>query len=546
MKMWKRLAGGLTVLLLAFSWVWSVLGDQTGSGEQQAEAPERVIEIKNAQRGYTYEAYQIFGGTSDQEGKVLSDAFWGSGIDSAGLLSELCADEEWDTHFHQADTAEEVAEKLAEGGEKIGEAFARAAAKHLTGASGISEETEGGYRIRVTGDGYYLIKNTGKIPDGGAATRYILQVCHDITVPVKADFPMIEKRIQGGGHSGGASIGDRISYEVLSRVPDMAGYTKYYFIVKDRMSEGLTPDIQSFTVTLGEKQLKENEDFLIKTEGMLDDSDTMEVVFKDFIQYQDCKHERIRITYEAVLNEKAAVGADGNENNVRLVYSNDPNAAGSGAGGEDPDMPAEGDPTGVTPVTPEGSATVFTSGVQILKTDVGGERLPGAAFKLTGERKNLVRTVSYAWKTGADGEKRLERRDAFMEEKRTDSTVAVTSDTGLVQMEGLGPGDYQLEEVQAPDGYHRLKKPILIKIRYEEKMNDRKEIEPEWKVSLDGAVQADEETAEGGVARLRITNRKGALMPMTGGSGSTAWTLSAVLLILLGGSGFALARYRKH
>ena len=221
-----------------------------------------TISGDNVVEGHTYEAYQIFkGDLAEKDSKtILSNIEWGSGVNGDALLTALKADTTLGNDFNGCTTAAQVADVLATYGSDAGKTqqFAKLAGANLNATvAGTSTWNKSGknYSISPLAPGYYLVKDENdSAPSSDAYTRYILQVVHNVTVNAKTDVPTVDKNIKEGDtivKANDASIGDTINYEVTSKVPDMTGYTKYFFVLNDTMSKGLTFN-NDVAVTIGD------------------------------------------------------------------------------------------------------------------------------------------------------------------------------------------------------------------------------------------------------------------------------------------------------
>ena len=368
-----------------------------------------TITINNTTTGHTYEAYQIFAGDlAEKDGKtILSNIEWGSGVNGAALLTALKADATLGNDFKDCTTAAQVADVLATYGsdaEKTQQFAKLAGANLIATVAGTSTWNESGtnYSISSLAPGYYLVKDKDdSAPSSDAYTRYILQVVHNVTVNAKTDVPTVDKNIKEGDTSvkaNNASIGDVINYEVKSAVPDMTGYTKYFFVLNDTMSKGLTFN-NDVAVTIGGTTLGANKytvAYNTDTTGIT----TIEIVIKNFINYT--KGDAILVTYSATLNQDASLDpVAGNPNKVQLTYSNNPNVDGKGDP-KNPDKPGEGAPTGKTP---ESETKTYVTGIKLTKVDGQNKNqtLTGAKFEIKGEGMKVVLVNKEMYKKSASG-----------------------------------------------------------------------------------------------------------------------------------------------
>ena len=191
----------------------------------------------------------------------------------------------------------------------------------------------------------------------------------------------------------------------------------------------------------------------------------------------------VTVAYSAVINKDAEIDdATGNSNTATLTYSQQ---------------------------TATDTVYVATYDFQLFKTDGSAEHtyLPGATFKLydalTGG--NLI-TVG---KDDSDDPR-------YYLDSTKDVEIEVTSEDG-VNVRGLKPGTYYLEETHAPSGYNKLteRKPVTI---------------------TSGQTTAHE---------VYVENHAGAELPSTGGRGTTLlYAIGAALVI--GAAVLLIARRRTE
>ena len=216
-------------------------------------AGDGTITINNAVTGHTYTAYQIFSGKWNSGTARLSDIQWGNGISTTGQSALETA--------YSATGAAAVAAAITNS-----DAGAQAFANYIgegtnlgTGKTGTLSGTT--YTISGLDNGYYMIVDTytpATGEDDVVYARYMIQKVGNATVNNKADKPTVEKKIVEGSNKvneNTANIGDTVSYEITSRVPDMTGYKEYYMDFGDTLSKGLTYTADSLTVKIGDATL---------------------------------------------------------------------------------------------------------------------------------------------------------------------------------------------------------------------------------------------------------------------------------------------------
>lgn len=549
---------------------------------------EHSISItKKDDEEHTFEAYQLFKGTLTGESKtdtsaVMTGIEWGANVDKSKIKAAIngnatvkAALEAYNTpDVKFADPYDDAALFAAfisakSGEEGFSNAIADVFAKALTdGDPAKSAKVAAGStatKATLTGlaTGYYLIKDQDGSLAGknGAYSDFILQLVNNVDVEAKADAPSIDKKItdaNGENEREGdtASIGDTIYYELQSAVPDMDLYETYYFIAGDTMSSGLSFDgAGSVSVSIDGNKL-DNDAFYVNVPGR--DGKTFEVVLKNFIQYKAQKGKNIEINYTATLNEGCDRTLTGNLNTVDLLFANDPNATYTGKPNPDnpdepnnPDEPGPNDPTGKTPPA---KTKVFTTGIRVLKVDENGDALSGAKFKLTGAGTTAVVSLQskfekddegtyYKLKNGTYTTAYIAEKAALydsdakyklVEDETSVEMVAQATNAGAIEayvdkagylvFSGLGEGIYKLQETEAPNGYN------IDPTVYEIEITSAPTFDaPNWKIG-DAAVTPSADNAWT-VLTKEIINKKGIILPATGGIGTVIFYVVGSLLI---------------
>lgn len=501
MKRIKKIVSMMLAVMMVLGMSMTVLADEPEPSTH--ETNKHTITITDtSNEGYEYKVYQVFKGdlyTNEKGEKVLSNIDWGNGVNGEAILTALRSEPLFGTVFTEKDgenykinTAAEVAAVLAtlnnvqpNGNETAEELDARkklaeqqidkfseivganvtaeaATSWNKTGSGEKGDKAPWTYSVNVTGDGYYLVKNS-KVPDavenpdgsvtGYTETRYILQVVGDVSVAAKADAPEVDKNVlatklvcgltEGEDHThvagcyetektkfSNGAIGDTVDFVVDSKVPNMDGYEKYFFVMKDELSEGLTFK-GNIEVTIGGVTLTQNpipaendsidrtgKSYYVKLYKRNDAQELVpaaadelasvvafEIVFENFIQYKPTEttaeaDRAIQVTYSAEINDKVLVGTTGAKNTLELIYSKNPNETGEGTP-EEPDYPEK--PTGTTP---KSETITYLTGLQLQKFAMEGGKeiaLSGAQFEITASVLNKVVVNETKYEEAADG-----------------------------------------------------------------------------------------------------------------------------------------------
>ena len=505
--------------------------------------------------GNTYKAYKILDATYDNEGHVsytVSTEFAGFTYTVGGTAYS------GETLIAYLGTLENNSDAL--------DAFAKAALAYATehpiqpaGTAVAAGETA---TIAVPAPGYYLVSGTAIAPDNQTVTAAcsLTTAKPTATVNVKADAPSVDKKIVEGNaevDANDASIGDSVNYKITSKVPNMKGYTKYYFVMEDTLSKGLTYN-KDMKIIVGTKTLTKDTDYTLTVTENGDGTTSLEIVFINFIQYKEQTNAAIVLTYSATLNQDAELDPSvGNPNTVKLIYSNNPNEEGSGT-----DKPVTGDPVGTTP---ESVTKTYVTGLKLTKVDGNdaGKKLTGAKFEIKGTGMKVVLINKTIYKASEAGTYYMLKDGTYTEtaptedtEDKYDSTTkkyekveVVDKDTvateinttgyvdenGVLTFEGLGEGEYTITELVAPNGYNLLKEPVTIEISANATLTGCT-----WTVKNGNA---DLTAGDDHLFAFNVENNSGAELPSTGGIGTTIFYILGSLLVV--GAGIVLVTRKR-
>lgn len=350
--------------------------------------------------------------------------------------------------------------------------FAAELKKAVEGKTGITLVAGENDTVSTTGLdlGYYFVaSSTGALCN-------LTTTNPSVTIHDKNDIPFEKTDDQTS-----VDVGQTVNYTITGKVPDYTGFTAYTYLIADEMSEGLT----------FKKDVKVTVDGVDKTSDCTVSYDVNSDANKFTISVPvlDKQYEigaEIKVTYSAVVNEKAVAKVE--RNKATLTYSNDPTTSET------------------TETTPE-EEPVYSAKIVIDKYAADGtdtsKKLAGAQFILYKLDKDGKTKQYYKWN---DTDEKVEWVSS-----KDNATSKTTNDKGEASFDGLADGTYYLEEIAAPAGYNLLKDPVEVKV--------------------DGTNATVTDTSSLTVTK-GIANQTGAVLPSTGGIGTTIFYVLGGLLVV--------------
>lgn len=513
-------------------------------------AGSNTVTITSETSGHTYRAYQVFAGTYDTVSGKLTNVTWGTGVDSAALLTALKAAPTYGSSFTSCTTAADVANVISTSyatNSAFAAAFAKLVAAHVnsTFASSGTPTGTGPYTYTITSlnDGYYFVTEasfSGTVDN--AYTKYILQVVDNVTVTAKTDKPAIALKVKENNDAtyqntwndaADYNITNSVPYRIVSIVPDMTYFDTYYYQITDTISSGSTYDAGSakvyyvpsgsdmYTVETasgtgaGGTQLTSG--FTVSSTGT-----GFTVTFSDLSATTNVPAlggGYIVVEYTAKLNSNAVVGNPGNPSEVYLTYSNNPNNA-------------DGSGTGVTPKD-EVVVYTFTLPMNKVNNDATPLALTGATFAIFTSQTDAT-TAAADPLTAANFATALTFSGSAGSYTRAASGGYTLADngTGTYSISGLDQGTYYLVEIAAPAGYNRVATPVTVVIDSSYNDGSRSSTYVDGHIPDATNDQLTGVTVNGGT-QLTVVNQAGVTLPETGGVGTKAFVVGGLALILL-------------
>ena len=456
-------------------------------------AGEGSIKIENGLAGQTYSVYRIFDLESyNAESGAYAykvNSSWTNFINQDSIKGVYVnVDDQGYVTWVEAKNNEAGAAEFA----KLAIAYAKAEATKIDPVATEAPAADGEVAFTGLDLGYYLVDSTVGALCGLDTTKPTISIKDK-----NGGVPVIDKELVdkdgnaiGKGEENSASIGDTVYFKVT--ITAKAGAENY--VMHDTMTDGLTLNEDSIEIEGATK----GQDYTVATKdsegNALADRCTFEISFsEDFLKKIDEDTELV-VTYNAVLNENAVVGKS-DTNTAELDYGDDQHT------------------------TAESQTKTNTFDVDVFKytfKDNVSTGLAGAEFKLEKADNTVIPVVATTANT---------YRVAL--EKDDSSETITTPEDGKFTVYGLAAGNYKLEEITAPNGYNKLEAPV------------------EFTIKDDGTTEV--KNAEGNSVAadsVDILNKTGALLPSTGGIGTTVFY--AVGIILMAGAVFFVVRGRKN
>ena len=567
----KKLVSRFMAVLMAMTMILSM--SMTAFA---AEAPKGTLTVNNTVAGKTLDLYQIFTATKSGEnvaytlnsayegffknntripgsesltGKALSEAAYNYVKEQVGANGE-------------ADTAKTFAKDVL--------GWILDSKNNITATTTVETKATSTV-VPDLAYGYYLVypkgaTDTSKAPGNQTYTSAasLVNITADTaTINMKSNYPTVDKKLvppqNGSGITVGAivdgswegnhqlelddendpedtiaphgaadekkagdfGIGDTVTYQLTSKVPDMTGYTSYTFKFTDTLSKGL--DLKAIlSVKVGSTELKAGKTGANTYALSYDKTNRiLTVTLNDFYNsYKDHVGETITVVYTATLNKDAVIGMNPNTNKAVVEYSNDPKSDGTGTS----------EPSIVKVHTFD--FTIFKYYLKDQKNQNDKTALAGAEFELYKANTEGTAADTNA-KINIIDENNGVYRQATPEEASAagfTSAKIVSDEDGKVLVKGLKAGTYYLKETKAPDGYNKLLSDIKIEItaKYNDATGELESYSVIYTYNGNSTTVTNNDKATS--PEVPVENKTGAQLPSTGSKGALMVTLAGIVL----------------
>ena len=517
---------------------------------------------KNNENGdVKYKAYQIFkADVVDKDGKrVASNVDWANGLSEnvrTGIIAAIKNADESDELPNDPsaqDVADWMATNLQDASQVVnnGDLLDTIASlvKDTTpvtpkGAStaafaadiSVSFDNSGYYLFLTdddsigTADSYSGKKQTGTSPIfavvGGSA----------VEVTEKTGIPTVTKKIKDDkpgsvwADKADSQVGQNVQYQLTGTVAEnVASFNTYYYEFRDELSAGLIADSNSVHVTVYANNEDTSGTEVNLPTGAVEynttgNNNVLTVKFNDLkavtakngsSAISITKDSRVVVTYTAKLNpaktEKVTVGGAGNDNEVKLIYSNNPMSGGKGESVPD-------------------TVRDYTYALKLVKEDSvdSNTKLRDVMFtiKATGadELESGKVGTQYVHENGSLGDEEYRFK---------------TNENGEINVKGLDAGTYTVHEVEGSNpGYNTLDDfTFTISTVKEDGTDSLKQDEGQNELTVSASKSnidlVETPSVNKGTITLTVKNKKGSNLPLTGLNGVTfTWIAGGAVLCI--------------
>lgn len=393
-----------------------------------------------------------------------------------------------------------------------------------------------GYYLFLTYDGSIGAENDySNKRQTGTSPIFTVVGGNAVEVAEKTGIPTVTKKIKDDkldsnwADKADSQVGQDVQYQLTGTVAEnVASFDTYYYEFHDELSAGLIADENSVKVTV-----YANDHDTTGTEVQLPDgavnynttgnNNLLTVKFDNLKTVTAkvgspaiviTKDSKVVVTYTAKLNsakaEKVTVGSTGNDNEVKLIYSNNPMSGGKGESVPD-------------------TVRDYTYALELIKQDADSD---------TTKIDNVEFTIQATDPDDAGSKNMYVGSDGVLVDK---AYKFKTANGGKINVKGLDAGTYTVHEVEGSNpGYNTLD-DFTFKITSEGLDKDEGVALDEHtaantlKVTVQKSDSATMVTpsVEGGTVILIVKNKKGSGLPLTGLNGVTfTWIAGGAVLCI--------------
>lgn len=489
-----------------------------------------------------FKAYQIFTAkvVDQNKSKVASDIDWannateeavigvlkkveGSGIDDsstpeavADYLAQNVKDTTDDTRVNNNDLLYKIADAVAKASTQTGASFAA------------------GTPFTAPSNGYYLFVTDAldaSKPNTGTSPIFALVGGKSVTVTEKTSIPTVTKKVKDDkpnsnwADKADSQMGQNVNYQLTGTVANnVASFSTYNYEFYDELSAGLTAEKGSIKVYAGTDrgtatEIAAGNNYTADvTVDELTGKSTLTVKFTDLkTAVADLSAQtKIYVEYTAKLDPEkdsnVVVGGNGNENTVKLVYSNNPMEEGTGTSVPD-------------------TVRDYTYALKLVKQDhESKDKLQNVGF-------TIQATVPDDNADGSASKNKYVQEHGNLGETPHEF---FTDGNGEIYIKGLDAGTYTVHEQTALGNYNSLKDfTFTISTQASSADSLHKTEEEAQAVTVTRTAETsdlvilDDDTQTDGTVTLTVENKKGSNLPLTGLNGVTfTWIAGGAVLCI--------------
>lgn len=564
MSMSKNIARlAVTAGLTAALSFGGVMAPVTMAFAEDAAATTNSITIKkNENNGdVKYKAYQIFkADVVDKDGKrVASNVDWANGL-SETVKTEIIAaiktadkSGELSNDPSAQDVADWMATNLQDASQVVNNGdLLDTIASFVKGTTPVTPKgvstaafaadisvsfDNSGYYLFLTdddsigtADSYSGKKQTGTSPIFAVVGGSAVEVTEKTSIPTVTKKIKDDKPGSDWADKADSQVGQNVQYQLTGTVAEnVASFNTYYYEFRDELSAGLIADNNSVHVTVYANNEDTSGTEVNLPTGAVEynttgNNNVLTVKFNDLkavtakngsSAISITKDSRVVVTYTAKLNpvrtEKVTVGGAGNDNNVKLIYSNNPMSGGKGESVPD-------------------TVRDYTYALKLVKEDSvdSNTKLKGVMFtiKATGadELESGKVGTRYVHENGSLGD---------------DEYRFKTNEKGEINVKGLDAGTYTVHEVEGSNpGYNTLDDfTFTISTVKEDGTDSLKQDEGQNELTVSASKSnidlVETPSVNNGTITLTVKNKKGSNLPLTGLNGVTfTWIAGGAVLCI--------------
>ena len=330
-----------------------------------------------------------------------------------------------------------------------------------------------------------------------------------VEVAEKTDIPTVEKKVRDDkpdsnwADKADSQMGQNVEYQLTGTVAENVDtFDTYYYQFHDELSAGLTAEATSVEVTVDGTKIAADKYAVAYDQE--DGHNLLTVTFNNLKSSVPTVNSdsRVVVKYTAKLdpNKTVVVGAPGNPNTVKLVYSNNP---GHDSKGESvPDTVRD-----------------YTYALKLVKEDSASKstKLEGVRFTIQATGADEGTGTKFVQKDGS--------LDKAAHEFATDAK-------GEINIKGLDAGTYTVKETHTLDGYNTLPDFTFTITATGLDQNEGSNT-LQVATSKNGSDLVLNPSFDSGTVTLTVQNKKGSGLPLTGLNGVTfTWIAGGAVLCI--------------